>query len=214
MSSSSETKEKIGGFLFKPSSTYEKHKADVLGDIFKYFVKIMVAVMIISVIFLMLPYPRPTAIFFLIAIVLFEFFWLITAFIDGLWTHIWVRLAGNTQSKGVEHTIKATAYGLTPIYALGWIPIVYFYYLFILGMSLNPNLILNLNPASSLITLLSLLSLILLIILPIWCLILKTIGIRQLHGLSTRKATLVVIIALIIPLGLNLLFQYISPIPL
>jgi len=171
--------ERIKGFLFNPSETFNASKDDTIGDAFKYFVVIlMIYALIISVLFAvafsmfasMLGMPGVpmmalgaamgplfAVVFFILMLVI----GIIGVFIGGLWLHIWVYLLGGRE--GVEQTIKALMYGVTPGYLLGWIPIVG-----IIGV--------------------------------IWSLIVEIIGIRQLHELSTGKAVLAVIIAIAIPL--------------
>ena len=171
--------ERIKGFLFNPSETFNASKDDTIGDAFKYFVVIlMIYALIISVLFAvtfsmfaqMLGMPGVpmmalgaamgplfAVVFFILMLVI----GIIGVFIGGLWLHIWVYLLGGRE--GVEQTIKALMYGVTPGYLLGWIPIVG-----IIGV--------------------------------IWSLIVEIIGIRQLHELPTGKAVLAVIIAIAIPL--------------
>ena len=171
--------ERIKGFLFSPSETFDNSKDDTIGDAFKYFVVILTIFAVIISILLgvafslfaamlgMLGVPMMTlgaatgplfaVVFFILTLVS----GIIGVFIGGLWLHIWVCLLGGRE--GVEQTIKALMYGVTPGYLLGWIPIV--------G-----------------------------IIGGIWSLIVEIIGIRQLHELSTGKAVLAVIIAIAIPL--------------
>ena len=171
--------ERLKGFLFSPSETFDNSKDDTIGDAFKYFVVIlMIYALIISVLvavafslfasmlgMLRIPMmalgaavgPLFAVGFFILMLVS----GIISVFIGGLWLHIWVYLLGGRE--GVEQTIKALMYGVTPGYLLGWIPIV--------G-----------------------------IIGGIWSLIVEIIGIRQLHELSTGKAVLAVIIAIAIPL--------------
>jgi len=43
-------------------------------------------------------------------------------FIGGIWLHIWVYIAGGR--KGYMHTVKALAYGSTPVMIIGWIPVI------------------------------------------------------------------------------------------
>ncbi|MCW3133001.1 MAG: YIP1 family protein [Methanophagales archaeon] len=171
--------ERIKGFLFSPSATFDASKEDTIGDALKYFVVILaifavIVSVLIAVLFSwfagMLGMSRiPTmalgaAMGPLLAVGAFICVLvggIIGVFIDGLWLHIWVYLVGGRN--GVGQTIKALMYGATPSYLLGWIPIVG-----IIGV--------------------------------IWALIVGTIGVRQLHELSTGKAVLAVIIAIAIPL--------------
>jgi hypothetical protein len=47
---------------------------------------------------------------------------LVSLFVGGSWAHIFVRAFGGR--KGYENTIKAFAYGNTPVLMFGWIPFV------------------------------------------------------------------------------------------
>ncbi len=170
--------ERIKGFLFSPSETFDASKEDSLGDAFKYFVVILLILAVIVAIIggvgfsLILgmfgEYLPPETLSLaamgpLLAVVLFIAVLvggIIGAFIDGLWIHLWVYIVGGR--KGVGQTIKAVMYGATPYCLLGWIPIVNF-------------------------------------IAEIWMIVVAILGVRQLHELSTGKAVLAVIIAIIIP---------------
>ncbi len=173
--------ERIQGFLFRPSATFDASKGDTLGDsitylvvilaifaaIFGTFISIYIGTLL-SVIMPLIPQipgisarmlPFIGAIGPLVAILLFVLFFvsvliggIISAFIGGLWTHIWVFLVGGR--KGVAQTIKAIMYGATPNLLLAFMP---------------------------------------------WAVIVQVIGIRELQELSTGRAILAVILAIIIP---------------
>ena len=170
--------ERIKGFLFSPSETFDASRDDTLGDAFKYFVVILAIYAVLVAIIVAVAFslfagmlgmfgvpampvgaamgPLAAVGFFIAALV----GGIIGVFISGLWLHLWVYLVGGRN--GIEQTIKAVMYGETPSLILGWIPIVN-------------------------------------IIAGIWALIVGIIGVRQLHELSTGKAVLAVILAIIIP---------------
>jgi len=170
--------ERIKGFLFSPSDTFDASMEDTLGDAFKYFVVILAIYAVLSAIIIAVAFslfagmlglfgvpaiPFGAAMAPLLAIGFFVAILIggiIGVFIDGLWLHLWVYLVGGRN--GIGETIKAVMYGATPSFLLGWIPIV--------G-----------------------------IIAGIWALIVEIIGVRQLQELSTGKAVLAVILAIIIP---------------
>ena len=167
--------ERIKGFLFSPSDTFDNSKEDTLGDALKYFVvllaiyavlfSIMVLVAFSAMAWIVGPWAAMLGLTAgpLLAVsmlVLSLIAGIIAVFIMGLWMHIWVYVVGGR--KGVTQTIKALMYGATPSYLLGWIPFI--------G-----------------------------IIAGIWALVVEIIGIRQLHELSTGKAVLAFILAIIIP---------------
>ena len=175
--------EKIKGFLFSPSETFDASKEDTLGDAFKYFIILLLisalfsAVIAVVVFSLfagffgrMLPGFMPAllalawagaAVAFIAVFIYMLIAGAIVVLIDGLWLHIWVYLMGGR--KGLTQTFKALMYGATPSLLLGWIPVIGF-------------------------------------LAAIWALIVEIIGIRQLHEISTGKAVAAVILAIIIPL--------------
>ena len=172
--------ERIKGFLFSPSETFDASKEDTLGDSLTYFVVVLAIFAAIFGAFYalylaafspvitriiasipgttsMLPFmaamgPLIGLLFFVLFFVLILVVGIIAAFIGGLWTHIWVYLVGGR--RGVAQTIKAVMYGSTPSFLLGFLP---------------------------------------------WALIVQVIGIRQLQELSTGRAILALILAIIIP---------------
>jgi len=172
--------ERIKGFLFSPSETFDASKEDTLGDSLTYFVVVLAIFAAIFGTFYalylaafspvitriiasipgttsMLPFmaamgPLIGLLFFVLFFVLILVVGIIAAFIGGLWTHIWVYLVGGR--RGVAQTIKAVMYGSTPSFLLGFLP---------------------------------------------WALIVQVIGIRQLQELSTGRAILALILAIIIP---------------
>ena len=188
--------ERIKGFLFSPSETFDNSKEDTIGDALKYFVVILaIFAVLISIMFILsVSSVMPswalaiiggaylgTIISFIFMLVL----GIIGIFISGLWTHVWVYLVGGR--KGVAQTIKALMYGETPYCLLGWISSTY------LVISTYGG---NIYGLSSFflegIRFVGLLAV-------IWAIIVGILGVRQLHELSTGKAVLAVIIAIIIP---------------
>ena len=107
--------EKIKGFLFMPSETFDASKEDTLGDAFKYFIVILVIyTVLISIMFILSMssvMPQVLAMIggtYLGTIITFIFklvLGIIGIFITGLWTHMGVYLVGG--GKGVTQTIKA-----------------------------------------------------------------------------------------------------------
>ncbi len=170
--------ERIRGFLFSPSETFDASREDTIGDALKYFIVILAIYAVLSAIIVALVFslfagmlgtfgmpalPMGAAMGPLIAVVAFIAILvggIIAVFISGLWLHIWVYLVGGRN--GVGQTIKAVIYGETPSLIIGWIPVVNVFAM-------------------------------------IWTLIVDIIGVRQLHGLSTGKAVLAVILAILIP---------------
>ena len=173
-------RERITGFLFSPSTTFDASKEDTLGDAFTYFVIILAIYAILIAIIAAVAFSLLAGMFelfgvpmamplgatmgFAAAIIFFSaalIGGIIGILISGLWLHIWVYLVGSR--KGLGKTIIALLYGQTPYLLLGWIPIINF-------------------------------------IAMLWTLVVEIIGVRQLHELTTGKAVIAVILALIIPL--------------
>jgi len=171
--------EKIKGFLFSPSETFDASKEDTLGDAFKYYIILLLIPALLSAVIaavafslfagffgMMLPGVMPALAGAGAAVAFIVFIYVLIAgaigvLIGGLWLHIWVYLVGGR--KGLTQTFKALMYGATPSLLLGWIPFINF-------------------------------------LASIWALIVEIIGIRQLHEISTGRAVAAVILAIIIPL--------------
>ena len=171
--------EKIKGFLFSPSETFDASKEDTLGDAFKYYIILLLIPALLSAVIAavafsllagffgrMLPFMSASLAFAGAGAAVVVFLYVLIAgaigvLIGGLWLHIWVYLVGGR--KGLTQTFKALMYGATPSLLLGWIPFINF-------------------------------------LASIWALIVEIIGIRQLHEISTGRAVAAVILAIIIPL--------------
>jgi len=129
--------EKVKGFLGAPSNTFNDVKAEALGNALKYFtIWAVIYAILRTILFYTLErrvfetlwsmfglsdaavYPFDPVTFALLA-VLGAFAGL---FIGGSWTHLFVRAFGGR--KGYWNTIKAFAYGNTPLLLFGWIPFV------------------------------------------------------------------------------------------
>jgi len=129
--------EKVKGFLGAPANTFNNVQAEALGSALKYFT-------IWVVIFTILR----TVIFYTVERRVFQTFWNLLGlsdaavyrfdpvifallavvgafaglFISGSLTHLFVRAFGGR--KGYGNTMKAFAYGNTPLFVFGWIPFV------------------------------------------------------------------------------------------
>jgi len=131
--------EKVKGFLGAPVNTFNNVEAEALGSALKYFtIWVVVYAILRTIIFYTVErrvfhtlwdllglsdaplylYHFDPVIFALLA-VLGAFAGL---FISGLWTHLFVRAFGGR--KGYANTIKAFAYGYTPVFMFGWLPFV------------------------------------------------------------------------------------------
>jgi len=169
--------DRVKGFLFSPSQTFDASKDDTLGDAFTYFLIILAIYAILMAIIatvafsllsglmttLGVPVPIGPTLGPLVGVGLFIaalIVGIIGIFVGGFWLHLWVYLLGGRN--GVVQTLKAGFYGSTPYLILGWIPLI------------------------NVITI-------------IWGLSVAVIGIRQLHGFSTGKAVLAMILAIVVP---------------
>jgi len=129
--------EKVKGFLGAPSNTFNDVKAEALGNALKYFT-------IWAVIYAILR----TIVFYTVERRVFQILWdllevsdaavyrfdpvifallavvgaFASLFISGSLTHLFVWAFGGR--KGYGNTIKAFAYGNTPVLLFGWIPFV------------------------------------------------------------------------------------------
>jgi hypothetical protein len=131
--------EKVKGFLGTPVNTFNNIEAEALGSALKYFtIWLVIYTILRTVVFYTLEkrvfqtlwdllglsdaapylYYFDPVIFALLAVVgAFA-----SLFISGSWAHLFVRAFGGR--KGYGNTIKAFAYGNTPLFLFGWIPFV------------------------------------------------------------------------------------------
>ena len=127
--------EKVKGFLGAPSNAFDNVKAEALGDALKYFTIWAATYAILrTIVFYTLErrvldilwsmfglsdaaVDRLDPVTFALIAVLGAFAGL---FIGGSWTHLFVRAFGGR--KGYGNTIRAFAYGNTPLLLFGWIP--------------------------------------------------------------------------------------------
>ena len=120
-------RERIKGFLFNPSETFDNSKEDTIGDAFKYYIVILaisgVLVVIIGVVLLLierlLPFLPPGVLSVLFPLysrytvgdfIIAPLVGIIGVFIVGLWIHIWVYFLGGRN--GVGQTIKVGMYAV------------------------------------------------------------------------------------------------------
>jgi len=129
--------EKVKGFLGAPSNTFNNVEAEGLGSALKYFTIWVVIYAILR-----------TIVFYTVERRVFQTLWdllevsdaavyrfdpvtfallavlgaFASLFISGSLTHLFVRAFGGR--KGYGNTIKAFAYGNTPVLLFGWIPFV------------------------------------------------------------------------------------------
>jgi len=129
--------EKVKGFLGAPSNTFNDVKAEALGNALKYFAIWVVIYAILR-----------TIVFYTVERRVFQILWDLlevsdaavyrfdpvtfallavlgafgNLFISGSWAHLFVRAFGGR--KGYGNTMKAFAYGNTPLLLFGWIPFV------------------------------------------------------------------------------------------
>ena len=220
--------EKIKGFLFSPSETFDASKEDTLGDAFKYYIILLLipallSAVIAAVVFLLFPesfeiiFEQPFKIMFrsipaiaiagvvaavaFIAVLILE---TIGVIIGGLWLHIWVYLVGGR--KGLTQTLKASMYGETPYLLLCRIPDILAVIWLYLVIGETPSVTRLLAAIWALNIIIGIKSLI-----AIWALIVTIFGIRQLHEISTGRAVAAGILAIIPLIVLLVLFVILRP---
>ncbi|MFQ6120241.1 MAG: YIP1 family protein [Methanosarcinales archaeon] len=171
--------EKVKGFMFSPTETFNRTKQDTIEGVFLYFIVLLLIYAVLfsvsysvsytKVVQLLGPMLGPKMPFtgeFGIDLVIIAFAMAyaggtIVTLTFALWLHLWVHLIGG--GKGVEQTLKAILYGITPYLVFGWIPLIF-------------------------------------LIALIWAIVVEIIGVRQLHEIPTGKAALAYIIAGVIPI--------------
>ncbi|MBN1762931.1 MAG: YIP1 family protein [Methanomicrobia archaeon] len=132
--------ERIKGFLFTPSETFDASREDTLGDALTYFVIILVIYAVLSAIIAAVAISLLSGMLGMFGVPAMPFGaamgptlavgvfigllvgGIVGVFIGGLWLHLWVYLVGGRN--GLVQTIKAVIYGDTPSLLLGWIPII------------------------------------------------------------------------------------------
>jgi len=131
--------EKVKGFLGAPSNTFNNVEAEALGSALKYFtIWLVVYIILRTVVFYTLERGVFETLWDLLGLtdapvylyhfdpVIFALLAVVGAFgglfIGGAWTHLFVRTFGGR--KGYGNTIKAFAYGYTPVFLFGWLPFV------------------------------------------------------------------------------------------
>ncbi|MBA3043747.1 YIP1 family protein [archaeon] len=170
--------EKVKGFMFNPTNTFNNAKPDTLSESFKYFIILLLIysslsaammsaqIMLIGFVtegmfgFPVHGLPTTTVLIFevLKTFIMSIIFGIIGVFIGGAWLHLWVYVVGGR--KGIAQTIKSCMYSATPSYLIGWIPCIGF-------------------------------------IGSIWGLVLNVIGISQLQEISTGRAIAAFILAVV-----------------
>ena len=131
--------EKVKGFLRAPVNTFNNVGAEPLGSALKYFtIWVVIYVILRTIVFYTLERRVFETLWDLLGLsdaplylyhfdpVTFALLAVLGAFgglfIGGAWTHLFVRAFGGR--KGYGNTIKAFAYGYTPVFLFGWLPFV------------------------------------------------------------------------------------------
>jgi len=131
--------EKVKGFLGAPLNTFNNVEAEALGSAVKYFtIWLVIYTILRTIIFYTLErrvyetlwdllglsdaapylyYFDPVTFVLLAVVGAFA-----SLFVSGSWTHLFVRAFGGR--KGYGNTMKAFAYGYTPVFLFGWLPFV------------------------------------------------------------------------------------------
>jgi hypothetical protein len=131
--------EKVKGFLGAPLNTFNNVEAEALGSALKYFtIWLVIYAILRTIVFYTLERRVYQILWDLLGLsdaapylyhfdpVIFALLGVLGAFgglfIGGSWTHLFVRAFGGR--KGYGNTIKAFAYGYTPVFLFGWLPFV------------------------------------------------------------------------------------------
>jgi hypothetical protein len=131
--------EKVKGFLGAPSNTFNNVEAEALGSAVKYFtIWVVIYTILRTIVFYTLERRVFQTLWDLLGLtnaapyiyhfdpVTFALLGVLGAFaslfIGGSWTHLFVWAFGGR--KGYGNTIKAFAYGYTPVFLFGWLPFV------------------------------------------------------------------------------------------
>ena len=185
---------KVWGFLRRPPTTFRAVREDTLSSVLKYALICLVILAAAAGITLALLAPDEFVppwlgrladnipLLIAVSIGLSIAGGMIFIFVGGAWTHLWVTLLGGRQGCSYRQTLKALACGATPAYLLGWSPSVIFW---------RTDSILATGLIWALIS--------------IWALLLTIIGLRELHGIATRRAVVAYLLATIIPALVTLL---------
>ncbi|MCK4476406.1 MAG: YIP1 family protein [Methanophagales archaeon] len=127
---------RIKGFMCSPSETFDASKEETLGDAYLYFFPLLVffSVLFAGITGVILANPVVQSILGMSPD--FELLTIITlmsasgiilggtigVLIIGIWMHIWAYAFGGRN--GLTQTIKALMYAATPLFVLGWIPVL------------------------------------------------------------------------------------------
>jgi hypothetical protein len=131
--------EKVKGFLGAPLNTFNNVEAEALGSALKYFtIWLVIYAILRTIVFYTLERRVYQILWDLLGLsdaapylyhfdpVIFALLGVLGAFgglfIGGSWTHLFVWAFGGR--KGYGNTIKAFAYGYTPVFLFGWLPFV------------------------------------------------------------------------------------------
>jgi hypothetical protein len=131
--------EKVKGFLGAPLNTFNNVEGEALGSALKYFtIWLVIYTILRTIVFYTLERRVYQILWDLLGLtdaapylyhfdpVIFALLGVLGAFgglfIGGSWTHLFVRAFGGR--KGYANTIKAFAYGYTPVFLFGWLPFV------------------------------------------------------------------------------------------
>jgi len=131
--------EKVKGFVAAPVNTFNNVEAEALGSAVKYFtIWLVIYTILRTIIFYTLERRVYETLWDLLGLsdaapylyhfdpVTFALLGVLGAFgglfIGGSWTHLFARAFGGR--KGYGNTMKAFAYGYTPVFLFGWLPFV------------------------------------------------------------------------------------------
>ncbi len=128
--------EKMRGFLLTPTKTFKAERKTSFVDAIKYGLLGLLIMAILTAIITAIfgaidvwSITQPiggaagtTTLAAFFGVIVFGFIGLMLV---GLWLHLWVFIFGGKQ--GIANTLKTVFYAYSPVYVLGWIPIVSFF---------------------------------------------------------------------------------------
>jgi hypothetical protein len=133
--------EKVKAFLLTPVEELQKSRGDSTKSTLLYYILIVLFNAILTALVVLIlgghgtlntmstllkqlgwALPFVGALGAILVVIVMAILAVVFLFIGGIWLHIWVYIAGGR--KGYMHTVKALAYGSTPVMIIGWIPII------------------------------------------------------------------------------------------
>ncbi|MDD1701933.1 MAG: YIP1 family protein [Methanoregula sp.] len=133
--------EKAKAFLMAPVEALQKSRSDTTESMLRYYVLIVLFNAILTALIALIfgghgtlnvmsqlmkqlgwVIPFIGAVGTILMVIVVVILTIIFLFLCAIWFHIWIYVAGGR--KGYMDTVKALAYGSTPVMIIGWIPVI------------------------------------------------------------------------------------------